>query len=300
MLMLMPLPERPVRSALAKALLVLVGIFFGISAWAQSRSEVSFGIVQKPTSVDDMVLNGGVKLSFSELAATAMAQILRDYGYQTSRALGRVSLPTFSVEITNLVYDSYGCWTGSNCHSVDYDVKGLVRANIGGREFSEAVTVTARRRQFQEFYPEFDSGKYHFKQVVPNERVFLGLLKPELTKVAARILANEDFIQAMQGVSAPAQVASTSTEIDKLRKEIDELRTQRIATAPIEPAKTVAPQAPSQRVLKAHALVIGNSAYAGSAKLSNPINDAKAIGQKLRSLGFTVTLVSDAPHKTTR
>jgi uncharacterized caspase-like protein len=41
-------------------------------------------------------------------------------------------------------------------------------------------------------------------------------------------------------------------------------------------------------------LVIGNGAYPGSGRLDNPVNDANAISQKLRSMGFTVTTVTDA------
>ena len=48
------------------------------------------------------------------------------------------------------------------------------------------------------------------------------------------------------------------------------------------------------RALNAHALIIGNSAYSGSSKLPNPINDAKAMSAKLRSLGFKVTETVDA------
>jgi hypothetical protein len=48
------------------------------------------------------------------------------------------------------------------------------------------------------------------------------------------------------------------------------------------------------RALNAHALVIGNSAYGGSAKLPNPQNDAKLIAKKLSDLGFKVTEVVDA------
>lgn len=43
-----------------------------------------------------------------------------------------------------------------------------------------------------------------------------------------------------------------------------------------------------------HALVIGNAAYPGSGRLDNPVNDANAISQKLRSMGFAVTTVTDA------
>lgn len=47
----------------------------------------------------------------------------------------------------------------------------------------------------------------------------------------------------------------------------------------------------------AHALVIGNGSYAGSSKLINPTNDAKAISVKLRSLGFTVTELLDTDRR---
>ena len=46
--------------------------------------------------------------------------------------------------------------------------------------------------------------------------------------------------------------------------------------------------------IKAYALVVGNAAYSGSGKLVNPTNDAKAMSQKLKSLGFHVTEVLDA------
>jgi hypothetical protein len=47
----------------------------------------------------------------------------------------------------------------------------------------------------------------------------------------------------------------------------------------------------------AHALVVGNAAYSGSGRLDNPVNDASAISQKLRSMGFTVTTVTDASRQ---
>jgi hypothetical protein len=42
------------------------------------------------------------------------------------------------------------------------------------------------------------------------------------------------------------------------------------------------------------ALVIGNSAYASIGTLRNPVNDARAMNQALRSLGFEVTLLENA------
>lgn len=47
-------------------------------------------------------------------------------------------------------------------------------------------------------------------------------------------------------------------------------------------------------IRKAHALVLGNAQYPGSARLTNTINDATAIADKLRSMGFVVTLVTEA------
>jgi hypothetical protein len=47
-------------------------------------------------------------------------------------------------------------------------------------------------------------------------------------------------------------------------------------------------------IRKAHALVLGNAQYPGSARLTNTIHDATAIADKLRSMGFVVTLVTEA------
>ena len=46
--------------------------------------------------------------------------------------------------------------------------------------------------------------------------------------------------------------------------------------------------------LRVHAIVIGNSAYQGSARLDNPINDAQAMSAKLRQMGFKVTTIENA------
>ena len=54
------------------------------------------------------------------------------------------------------------------------------------------------------------------------------------------------------------------------------------------------PLAPAQQMMNVHALVIGNASYPGSGRLDNPVNDARAISSKLRSLGFKVTEVADA------
>ncbi|MBU1229221.1 MAG: caspase family protein [Proteobacteria bacterium] len=60
-----------------------------------------------------------------------------------------------------------------------------------------------------------------------------------------------------------------------------------VATAQAAPVGT-----PERRT----ALVIGNGAYA-SAPLKNPVNDARDMAAALKSLGFEVTLLTDASHK---
>ena len=59
------------------------------------------------------------------------------------------------------------------------------------------------------------------------------------------------------------------------------------------PAASVMNRPPNASI-KARALVIGNSAYGGGARLPNPTHDARAMSEKLRGLGFDVTEVLDA------
>ena len=76
------------------------------------------------------------------------------------------------------------------------------------------------------------------------------------------------------------------------RNLIEEERQRRSATAQqqtqVKPAARVGPR------LSVHAIVIGNSAYQGSARLDNPINDARAMSAKLRQMGFKVTTIENA------
>lgn len=61
-----------------------------------------------------------------------------------------------------------------------------------------------------------------------------------------------------------------------------------------QPNKVTSAIAPKSKV---YALVIGNSNYPNSSKLSNPINDANAISQKFRTFGFDVTEILDATQE---
>jgi hypothetical protein len=120
--------------------------------------------------------------------------------------------------------------------------------------------------------------------------------------------------------AAPAIVQQSAISVDRnqveqilyreenelLRKRLEDQRKQQEQALANEQAKAAAEiarireeakktQPESRPVLNyaavkdAHALVIGNSAYPGSNRLANPVNDAKAMSAKLRSLGFKVT-----------
>jgi len=80
--------------------------------------------------------------------------------------------------------------------------------------------------------------------------------------------------------------AKAAAEIARIRAEAEALKKQQ----PVPVLNYAAVQ-------DAHALVIGNSAYPGSNRLANPINDAKAITAKLRSLGFKVTEIANATRE---
>ena len=92
-------------------------------------------------------------------------------------------------------------------------------------------------------------------------------------------------------VATSLQLIQLSGEVREARRQQQHLQQQLAAaqnqSSPMPPSAIMA----SPR--NAHALVIGNAAYAGSMRLLNPVNDATAISQKLRSLGFTVTTVTD-------
>ena len=89
--------------------------------------------------------------------------------------------------------------------------------------------------------------------------------------------------------SAPPQTPSTSSELAAMRQELQALR-QQIGTP--DAARASRPE--GVRRLNVRALVIGNSGYQHFARLANPLNDARAIAQKLGSLGIKVDVVLDA------
>ena len=63
--------------------------------------------------------------------------------------------------------------------------------------------------------------------------------------------------------------------------------------ATLRPATSLPSSGTDGLTLEAHALVIGNANYPGSARLLNPLNDARAMARKLAELGFRVTRIED-------
>jgi hypothetical protein len=102
-------------------------------------------------------------------------------------------------------------------------------------------------------------------------------------EVPAEVKKSQELQQQLAAVKEREQFTA---ELELERNKRIQLEAQLAASAQF--SHTQAPR------LTAHALVIGNAAYPGSARLENPVNDANAISQKLRSMGFTVTTVTDA------
>ena len=95
-----------------------------------------------------------------------------------------------------------------------------------------------------------------------------------------------------------SRLEAETKERERLQAEVDvERKRRQELEAQLAAAQSTAQQIPSAgttSIRSAHALVIGNAAYPGSGRLDNPVNDAIAISLKLRSMGFTVTTVTDA------
>jgi hypothetical protein len=94
------------------------------------------------------------------------------------------------------------------------------------------------------------------------------------------------------------QAKQKQAELDQLRAEAEQAKRKQAELeaqlAAAEAQAQVKPAAPLGPPLSVHAIVIGNGAYQGSGRLENPINDARAISAKLKSMGFKVTLVENA------
>jgi len=100
-----------------------------------------------------------------------------------------------------------------------------------------------------------------------------------------------------QEIALAEETKKASAEAARLRAESDALR-QRQRELEFQIATTSRAPVNYGKALNAHALVIGNGAYSGGSRLTNPTNDARAMSKKLRGLGFVVTEAIDADRVT--
>jgi len=136
------------------------------------------------------------------------------------------------------------------------------------------------------------NGTYILTELRSDPYTFTGPMGSGISIISANIKCNAETNNFALNSSV------SSSEIIRLRNEVENERTKRQELeAQVVAAQSNAQQnTPTNLVLprSAYALVIGNSAYPGSSRLTNPVNDAIAMSQKLRSMGFNVTEVVDA------
>ena len=120
------------------------------------------------------------------------------------------------------------------------------------------------------------------------EEARLAADKREQERQLAEQRLRADERRAAQAKAEQERIEAAMVLERRMRQELEE----RLATVQTQIASR--PPAQTATIRNAHAIVIGNAAYPGSARLDNPVNDANAVSQRLRSMGFTVTVVTDA------
>ncbi len=115
-----------------------------------------------------------------------------------------------------------------------------------------------------------------------------GLLRQPLVQFdSARAIAAGLQPAAAAMAASTALAAATTPTLQLLAPATAPTTSQASPQVPLaQPSASVASG-------QAHALVIGNAAYPGSARLANPLNDSQAISRKFAELGFAVTRIDD-------
>ena len=129
----------------------------------------------------------------------------------------------------------------------------------------------------------------------------------KISNSADRTCGNES--PALAGLQASAEVEVGAWAVALIRLPLAEFasRAAKVLTVNPVPAPSNAPLAAlkqpdkplvstlaaAAQPFEAHALVIGNANYPGSARLANPINDVQAMERKFAELGFKVTRIDD-------
>lgn len=132
----------------------------------------------------------------------------------------------------------------------------------------------------------FTSGAIHTARLMQDASEFC------YAKGMRAILLSSSSNDVQLGKTPAAEIRFQCTDYSaSSQSKVNTPSYQEIESQKLSPAQT---QVDYQKKLHAHALVIGNGAYFGSSRLSNPINDGKAMSVVLRRLGFTVTELLDA------
>ncbi len=132
-----------------------------------------------------------------------------------------------------------------------------------------------------------DRNRFPFDQATQIASTTVDTGRAERDRLAAEAAATRSREQELeQRLAAEAEEARRQQQLLQLKQ----LLQHRLPAAQAQGRPQSTPR-------NAHALVIGNAAYSGSGRLDNPVNDANAISQKLRSMGFTVTTVTDASRQ---
>lgn len=131
-----------------------------------------------------------------------------------------------------------------------------------------------------------DISRFPFDADSPTSTPSVRPISAESDRTAAETQAARQRQQELE-----QRLAAQAAEAEAAKRRQLELEAQ---LAAVRATAQPAPSAGATTIRSAHALVIGNAAYPGSGRLENPVNDALAMSQKLRSMGFTVTTVTDA------
>lgn len=170
------------------------------------------------------------------------------------------------------------------------ELEQKLAAEARERERQTAEAEAARRRQ-QELEQKLAVDRERERQTAEAEaarRKQQELEQRLATEAEAARLRQKELEQRLTAEAREREKQTAEAEASKRRQQ--ELETQLTA---IQSQSNTRPSPQAAVIRNAHALVIGNAAYPGSMRLANPVNDANAISQKLRALGFTVTTVTD-------
>ena len=139
------------------------------------------------------------------------------------------------------------------------------------------------QQRFEGFYREHDS---------LNARLYLGKISIGEYNVGINRIVTEEIKTFYGDARAESSDVNPKKALPEVPRKNLSLVQQQVQTA------TVQAGGPSH--LTRLALVIGNSKYTDLPKLKNPSNDAHAIVDALRDVGFDVTLVTDASETNIR